>query len=254
MQAYWTQPATYDPLAFDTRFRPELLDLWLPYFIELMGLAAQHRVLDLGCGTGGFARALAQRLQAEVIGVDVAAHLVRHATAHSSALPLRWVLGQAEALPLADQTVDRVLLSLVLHQITQQQQALREVYRVLRPGGRVLVRTVAPGVTLHARVPFRFFPKVAHVEAARLPAIDVILTLCQQVGFRELHTRTVCRNARVDLHKVSEELRQRKRPSYRLLTDAELEDGLCRIEQEWYVRCESAMKECRNAIGYTGTR
>ena len=162
--------------------------------------------------------------------------------------------GQAEALPLADQTVDRVLLSLVLHQITQRQQALQEVYRVLGPGGRVLVRTVAPGVTLHARVPFRFFPKVAHVEAARLPAIDVILTLCQQVGFRELHTRTVCRNARVDLHKVSEELRQRKRPSYRLLTDAELEDGLCRIEQEWYVRRESAMKECRNAIGYTGTR
>ena len=74
------------------------------------------------------------------------------------------------------------------------------------------------------------------MEAARLPAIDVILTLCQQAGFRQLHTRTVCRNARVDLHKVSEELRQRKRPSYWLLTDAELEDGLCRIAQEWYTK------------------
>jgi hypothetical protein len=40
MQAYWTQPATYDPLAFHTRFRPELLDLWLPHFVELAGLAA----------------------------------------------------------------------------------------------------------------------------------------------------------------------------------------------------------------------
>jgi hypothetical protein len=36
--AYWTQPATYDPLAFHTRFRPELLDLWLPHFVELAGL------------------------------------------------------------------------------------------------------------------------------------------------------------------------------------------------------------------------
>src|SRR5438132_8639099 len=199
MQAYWTQPATYDPLEFDTRFRPELLDVWLPHFVELADLAAQHRVLDLGCGTGGFARALAQRLQAEVIGVDVAAHLLRHAAVHSPALPLRWVQGQAEALPLAGQTVDRVLMSLVLHHIAHRQQALQEVYRVLRPGGCVLVRTVAPEVTLRAWVPFRFFPKVAHVEAARLPAIDAILTMCRQAGFRDLHIRTVCRNTRVDL-------------------------------------------------------
>jgi SAM-dependent methyltransferase len=233
VQEYWTQPATYDPLAFDTRFRPELLDLWLPHFVELGELATQHRVLDLGCGTGGFARALAQRLQAEVIGVDVAAHLLRHAAAQSPTLPLRWVLGQAEALPLTDQTVDRVLMSLVLHQIAHRQQALQEVYRVLRPGGRVLVRTVAPEVTIQAWAPFRFCPKVAHVEAARLPAIDVILTLCRQAGFRELHTHTVCRHARVDLHKVTEELRQRKRPSYQLLTDAELENGLRLIAQEW---------------------
>src|SRR5262245_11212983 len=182
MQEYWTQPATYDPLEFDTRFRPELLDFWLPHFVELGALAPQHRVLDLGCGTGGFARALAQRLQAEVIGVDVAPHLLRYAVVHSPALPLRWVLGQAEALPLADQTVDRVLMSLVLHQIAHRQQALQEVYRVLHPGGRVLIRTVAPEVTLQAWVPFRFFPKVARVEAARLPTIDVILSLCQQVG------------------------------------------------------------------------
>jgi hypothetical protein len=60
--------------------------------------------------------------------------------------------------------------------------------------------------------------------------------LCRQAGFRELHTRTVCRNARIDLHKVIEELRQRKRPSYRLLTDAELEDGLRLIAQEWYAK------------------
>ena len=66
-------------------------------------------------------------------------------------------------LPLVDPAVDRVLMSLVIHQIAHREQALQEVYRVLHPGGRVLVRAVTPEVALQARVPFRFFPKVAHV-------------------------------------------------------------------------------------------
>ena len=58
--------------------------------------------------------------------------------------------GPSGSLPLADQAVDRVLMSLVIHQIAHREQALQEVYRVLRPGGRVLVRTVAPEVALQA--------------------------------------------------------------------------------------------------------
>ena len=157
MQEYWTQPATYDPIEFDTRFRQELLDVWLPHFVRLADLAAAQRVLDLGCGTGGFALANAQHTQAHVIGVDVAPHLLRYAVARSGALLILWVLGHAETLPVADQTVDRVLMSLVLHQIAHRERAIQEVYRVLRPGGRCLVRTVALEVALQAWVPFAFF-------------------------------------------------------------------------------------------------
>jgi hypothetical protein len=67
----------------------------------------------------------AQRLSAEVIGVDVAAHLLRHAAAQSPHLPLRWVLGQAEALALSDQAVDRVLMSLVIYQIAHRRRPSR---------------------------------------------------------------------------------------------------------------------------------
>jgi len=61
------------------------------------------------------------------------------------------------------------------------------------------VRTVAPEVALQAWVPFHFFPKVAHMEAARLPAIDDIVTLARRAGFTAIRTWTVYRNARVDL-------------------------------------------------------
>ena len=77
---------------------------------------------------------------------------------------------------------------------------------------------------------------MAAIEAARLPAIADILTMCTQAGFHTLHTHTVERNARVDLHKVREELQQRKRPSYKLLSEAELANGLRTIEQEWHAK------------------
>ena len=91
--------------------------------------------------------------------MDVAAHLLRHAAAQSPHLPLRWVLGQAEALPLADQAVERMLMSLVIYQIAHREQALQEVYRVLRPGGRVLVRTVAPRWPYRPGFRSAFFPR-----------------------------------------------------------------------------------------------
>lgn len=128
--------------------------------------------------------------------MDVAAHLLRHAAVQSTHLALRWVLTQAVALPLADQTVDRVLMSLVLLQIADRQQALREVSRVTSRRARACEnRGPRGGLTGLGSVPL--FSRVAQVKAARLPAIDAILTVCQQAGFRELRTRMVCRNALV---------------------------------------------------------
>ncbi len=142
-------------------------------------------------------------------------------------------MGNAERLPCADETFDRVLMSLVLHQIEHREKAIREVYRILYPGGKLFMRTVAPEVAYHQWVPFRFFPKVAAIEAARLPALDDILTMSTQAGFRELRTHTVDRNSRVDPQKVCDELRQRARPSYKILTEEELENGILSIEREW---------------------
>ena len=130
-------------------------------------------------------------LAVEVISVDVAAHLLRHAVAHSHALPLGWVLDQAAALPLAAQTVDRVLMSLVLPQIVHRQQALQEVYRVLRPGGRVLVRTVAPEVTTQAWVPSAFFPRSPMLKRRVCRPLTSFSRCAGRRGFASC-TRTRC--------------------------------------------------------------
>ena len=94
---------------------------------------------DLGCGTGILADALAPHV-AQVHAVDASPAML--AAARTRLAPLSNVTvhdGALEALPLADATLDVAVLLLVLHHVADPVQALREVHRVLRPGGRLLI-------------------------------------------------------------------------------------------------------------------
>lgn len=94
--------------------------------------ADAHTVLDVGCGDGTLARYLC-RPDRRVVGLDL----------DGSAFPLEsdgvtYVQGSAEALPIADDTVDAVVLVMVLHQVDEC-RALAEIRRVLRPGGTLVL-------------------------------------------------------------------------------------------------------------------
>jgi ubiquinone/menaquinone biosynthesis C-methylase UbiE len=102
-------------------------------------LPSDWEVADLGCGTGHTAAALAPHVKT-VVGVDQSAAMLRAARKRTAAfenVDLRQ--GNLEALPLDDESIDAALLLLVLSYVADPPQVLREVSRVLRPGGRVVV-------------------------------------------------------------------------------------------------------------------
>jgi SAM-dependent methyltransferase len=115
---------------FRGRLRDQVLD----------GLAAGGSVADVGCGTGTLAIALAAS-GARVIGVDGDPEVLALAQAKPGADAVQWRKGLATALPLAGATVDRVVMSLLLHHLDAgaKRAALAEAVRVLRPGGRLHV-------------------------------------------------------------------------------------------------------------------
>jgi SAM-dependent methyltransferase len=115
---------------FRGRLRDQVLD----------GLAAGGSVADVGCGTGTLAIALAAS-GARVIGVDGDPEVLALAQAKPGADAVQWRKGLATALPLAGGTVDRVVMSLLLHHLDAgaKRAALAEAVRVLRPGGRLHV-------------------------------------------------------------------------------------------------------------------
>jgi ArsR family transcriptional regulator len=106
---------------------------------------------DLGCGTGQLAAALAP-FAARVVAIDASSDMLDAAKARLDAQANVEVRqGALEALPLADGELDVAILSLVLHYAPDPSRALAEVFRVVRPGGRVLVIDMLP----HERVEYQ---------------------------------------------------------------------------------------------------
>jgi SAM-dependent methyltransferase len=135
--------AAYERYSF-TRGTEQEVD----FLVDALDVRSGTRVLDLGCGTGRHARLLAAR-GIDVVGLDVAAAFLR--VAAGAGLPL--LRGDARALPLADGSFDLVLslcqggfgltggpaAASAPAGIEPDEVVLREVARVLRPGGRVAV-------------------------------------------------------------------------------------------------------------------
>jgi ubiquinone/menaquinone biosynthesis C-methylase UbiE len=95
-------------------------------------------VIDVGCGTGTFAIALAtERRDARLIGIDGDSEILARAKAKPGEEWVEWREGIAGKLPLADDSADVVTISLVLHHLLpdQKREAMAEVRRVLKPGG-----------------------------------------------------------------------------------------------------------------------
>jgi len=123
---------------------------------------APRVVVDLGCGLGSGALALASRYpDAQVLGLDSSRPMLRAAAARGAAV----VGGDAESLPLAAHVADVVLLSLVLPWC-RPDVVFAQVARVLAEGGVVLFATLGPDTLKEVRTAFAAADPLIHVHAA----------------------------------------------------------------------------------------
>lgn len=123
---------------YEAFFVPALFAAWAPQVCEAAGVAAGRRALDVACGTGVVAREAARR-GADVVGLDRNAGML--AVARRLGPRIAWRAGLAEKIPFADDSFDAVTCQFGLMFFEDRAQALAEMMRVLRPGGR-LVATV----------------------------------------------------------------------------------------------------------------
>ena len=111
----------------------ELFDL-LPW----SELGPGTRVVDIGCGSGRWSEYLRERVGV-IDAIDPSQAVIMAAGQHQDAANIRWSMAQAEDLPFADHSFDLALCIGVLHHLERPERALQEAFRVLRPGGILLV-------------------------------------------------------------------------------------------------------------------
>lgn len=142
--------ATYDSVAQLQRdIGTKLLDFLPSTFVAAEDSAQiPSRLLDLGCGTGYFGARLQQQFPAaELFNLDLAHGMLQYARAERD-LDAHWLCADAEALPLASQSLDLIFSSLAIQWCANSEKLFAEIARVLRPGGHFVVATLGPD-TLH---------------------------------------------------------------------------------------------------------
>lgn len=210
--------ATYDEL------RPADANWW--ELFELLvreGDLVGRRVLDVGCGTGRVAAALAER-GSRVWGVEPSPEMASRARDRG----VHVKVARAEQLPFKEDWFERAVLWLVAH-LVDRPATFAELARVLGPDGRVAVATFDPEHFSRYYLN-RLFPSLERIDRERFPAPPVLADELEAAGFSARLLR-LSQRAELDRAEALERIRGRFISTLRLLDEAEFERGVAQAER-----------------------
>lgn len=113
--------------------------------IELLEINDSHKIMDIGCGTGFVTKKIAEKLSAEngglAIGIDAAGMMIEGARKKRGSKTCHFEVAAAENLMFKNDSFDSVISTLFFHhiQLDLKKKALSEAFRVLKPGGRLVI-------------------------------------------------------------------------------------------------------------------
>ncbi len=205
------------------------LQAWITAFAAVLPPHRPLAGLDVGSGTGRFTPALA-RTFGPVTGIEPSVRMREVAQAHSRHPEARYLAGSAEDLPVPSSSADYALMFLSWHHVQDQPEAIRELARVLRPGGRLLLRA---NFSDHHPRPWwlAYFPRGYEADAALFQPLHEVIAMFSAAGWRVVDFSTVAEPSAGTRGEMLDRLRLRTLSFFAQLSPDELEVGFRRLEQ-----------------------
>jgi ubiquinone/menaquinone biosynthesis C-methylase UbiE len=207
---------------------PATLHEWTAAFARHLPSRRPLSLLDLGSGVGRLTPALATSFGGPVTGVEPSEKMRAHAEADAAHPDVTYLPGSAESIPMETSSCDAALVYFVWHHVDDKAAAARELLRVVRPGGRLLVRT-----NLSDRMPalwwYRWFPRAEEIDRQMYRPLDAVVCDFTDAGWAWLTLDEVETTVAPSMEQDFSRLRTRALSTFEHLTEAEIAEGFAAI-------------------------
>jgi demethylmenaquinone methyltransferase/2-methoxy-6-polyprenyl-1,4-benzoquinol methylase len=174
--------------------------IWKDSFINELKLRPDMKLLDVAGGTGDIAFRFLKRGGGNVTVCDINYEMLHvgrdRAVDHGLLKNIEWVTGDAQKLPLPDQSMDAYTIAFGIRNVTRIDEALKEAYRVLKPGGRFLClefsKVVVPGFDkMYDLYSFKLLPEIGRFVAGNREAYQYLAESIRQFPDQETFAQKI---------------------------------------------------------------
>jgi SAM-dependent methyltransferase len=203
-------------------------ETWRAVAERWFGPLSPERVLDLGSGTGRLSPLLAEWLGCQVTGVEPSDGMREVAERDNAHPAVTYLAGNAGGIPLEDSSCDAAWMMNVIHHVPDRKACGRELARVVREGGRVLIFGAYTERRRDLRL-FHYFPASLRV-IDEFPLAEEIVADLEAAGLQHEGTEEVEYVSTPSIRAAVERTRLRADTTLQLITDEEFAAGMAKLE------------------------